>query len=271
MVEGDMSGLAITAAILLLLACGASGSFALLYRARRIREREAAYGIATPHLQHIGTALGLVGGLIVGGLVLYFLQGTSRFSVIEWVGRSSYMLVAGAAAGHLLILVRTTLQLLKEEEGWVNRGTKRPVQGTLGSRRLAALQRLRRQHKHYVDLKGRDEQLLDELVGVLGTPLLNMRSDLSRIPFYGYLGTVCGILLMAEELGRINEATETFRVLSAMATGLVLAFQTTLVALLTFLPLRKLTDYLIRRLGRVEDAWTLARDEVRGGGGGEGE
>jgi MFS family permease len=271
MVEGDMSGLAIAAAILLLLACGASGSFALLYRARRIREREAAYGIATPHLQYIGTALGLVGGLIVGGLVLYFLQGTSRFSVIEWVGRSSYMLVAGAAAGHLLILVRTTLQLLKEEEGWVKRGTKRPVQGTLGSRRLSTLQRLRRQHRHYVDLKGRDEQLLDELVGVLGTPLLNMRSDLSRIPFYGYLGTVCGILLMAEELGRINEATETFRVLSAMATGLVLAFQTTLVALLTFLPLRKSTDYLIRRLGRIEDAWTLARDDVRGGGGGEGE
>ena len=108
----------------------------------------------------------------------------------------------------------------------------------------------------------RDDRALEELVGVLGTPLLNARNDLSRIPFYGYLGTVCGILLMAQQLGRINEATETFKVLSSMANGLVLAFQTTLVALLAFLPLRKATDYLIRRLGRLEDMWSTARDEL---------
>ena len=262
-----MSALTVVAAALFMLACGVSASFALLHRARRIREREAAYGIVTSNLQHIGAGLGAVSGLIIGGLILYFLQDTSGFSVIEWIGRSSYMLVAGAAAGHLLVLARTALQLLKEEEAWF--GTKKPASGTLGSRRLSALQRLQRQHKHYVDLKGRDEQVLDELVGVLGTPLLNTRNDLSRIPFYGYLGTVCGILLMAEELGRINEATETFRVLQTMAKGLVLAFQTTLVALVTYLPLRKGTDYLIRRLARLEDVWTLARDEVRGAGGGE--
>ena len=107
----------------------------------------------------------------------------------------------------------------------------------------------------------RDDGALEELVGVLGTPLLNARNDLSRIPFYGYLGTVCGILLMAQQLGFINEATETFKVLSSMASGLVLAFQTTLVALLAFLPLRKATDYLIRRLGRLEEMWLQARDE----------
>ena len=258
-----MSWLAVAAAILMMMACGATGGLALLFRARRMRQREAAYGIDTRHLQHIATGLGVAAGVIIGGLILFFLRDTARFNPIEWIGRGSYMLVAAASAGHLLILVRTILHLLKEEEAWF--GAKRPADGTLGARRMSALQRLRRQHKHYIDLKARDDQVLDELVGVLGTPLINSRHDLSRIPFYGYLGTVCGILLMAQELGRINEATETFHVLSSMARGLVLAFQTTLVALLTFLPLRKMTDYLMRRLGRLEDAWTRARDEAKAG------
>ena len=158
--------------------------------------------------------------------------------------------------------MRAVLQLRSEEAGWAKRG--KVPEGTLGGRRMSILQRLKRQYKHDIDLRSRDDQALDELVGVLGTPLLNTRNDLSRIPFYGYLGTVCGILLMAEELGRINEATETFRVLSTMAKGLVLAFQTTLVALLVFLPLRKMTDYLIRRLGCLEDAWMAARDDSGG-------
>ena len=160
------------------------------------------------------------------------------------------------------MLTRAALQLRSEETGWAARG--KVAAGTLGGRRMSTLQRLKRQYKHDIDLRSRDNQVLDELVGVLGTPLLNTRNDLSRIPFYGYLGTVCGILLMAEELSRINEATETFRVLSTMATGLVLAFQTTLVALLVFLPLRKMTDSLIRRLGRLEDAWMAARDDSGG-------
>ena len=64
----------------------------------------------------------------------------------------------------------------------------------------------------------------------------------------------------AQELGKINEATETFKVLSSMATGLVLAFNTTLVALLTYLPLRKAADYLGQRLGALEEHWTRWRN-----------
>ena len=66
---------------------------------------------------------------------------------------------------------------------------------------------------------------------------------------------------MAEELSKINEATETFKVLSSMAQGLVLAFQTTLIALLAYLPLRKVADYLMQRLAALEDDWSRLRDE----------
>ena len=82
-----------------------------------------------------------------------------------------------------------------------------------------------------------------------------------RLPLYGYLGTVCGILLMAQELGRIDEASQTFKVLSSMATGLVLAFKTTLVALLAYLPLRKIIDLLINRLVEIEKLWRNQREE----------
>jgi hypothetical protein len=60
---------------------------------------------------------------------------------------------------------------------------------------------------------------------------------------------------------RISEATEAFKVLRSMASGLVLAFQTTLVALAAFLPLRKAADYLVQRLAAVEDGWRAAREE----------
>ena len=65
---------------------------------------------------------------------------------------------------------------------------------------------------------------------------------------------------MAQELSQIGEATQTFKALSAMAEGLVLAFKTTLVGLLAYLPLRKAADYLVQRLAAQEDAWTRARD-----------
>ena len=58
----------------------------------------------------------------------------------------------------------------------------------------------------------------------------------------------------------IDEATQTFKALSAMADGLVLAFKTTLVGLLAYLPLRKVADYLQLRLAMQEDAWTRARE-----------
>lgn len=254
-----MNWLGIVLGILFVAAGAASGGLLLLYRARGMRRAERSYGISTPHLQHVATTIGALGGLVVSGVLLYFLAVTTRFNIIEWVGRASYLLVAGACAGHLLVLVRTGFHLYREERAW---GRPRgPGDGTLGARRLHLLQQLHREHHLYLDLRSRDDQVVDELVGVLGTPLLNLRRDLSRIPFYGYLGTVCGILLMAQELGRINEATETFKVLSSMSTGLVLAFRTTLVALMAFLPLRKVTDYLVQRLGRLEELWGQAREE----------
>ena len=254
-----MYWVSVVAGVLLVAACGLTGSITLLYRARRLGVWERGYAVATPHFHRLAAVIGAASGIVIGVLILYFASESRDFSFIEWIGRGSYLLVAGAAAGHLLILLRTGLHLVREENAWS--AAKGPGEGTLGQRRQRQLQSLRRTHRHYIDLKTRDAQVVDELVGVIGTPLLNTRHDLDRIPFYGYLGTVCGILLMAEEIGYINEATETFKVLSSMARGLVLAFQTTLVALLAFLPLRKATDYLIRRVGRLEEAWTRALDE----------
>ena len=243
--------------VLLVAACAVTGSIALLFRARGLAALEQGFGVVTPHLRRLATAIGGVAGVVIGLLVLYFAEDSDHFNLIEWIGRGSYLLVAGASAGHLLILVRTALHLVREEKAWGANGDGAGA-GTLGKRRIQQLQALRRTHKHYIDLKTRDAQVVDELVSIIGTPLMNTRQDLSRIPFYGYLGTVCGILLMAEELGRINEATEAFKVLISMAGGLVLAFKTTLVALLAFLPLRKASDYLIRRVGALEEAWNRA-------------
>ena len=44
---------------------------------------------------------------------------------------------------------------------------------------------LRGEHRHYIDLKRRDEEVLEELVGFLGDPLTHVRRDLTRIPRYG--------------------------------------------------------------------------------------
>lgn len=257
-----MNALTIAISILLAAACAVTGSLWLLYRARSISRAESAYGLTTPHLQQVAAGIGAVGGLVIGLIILYFASVTGRFNAIEWVGRAAYVLVAGASAGHLLVLVRTGHHLWREQCAWAR--IRGPGEGSLGHRRLRLLEQLRREYRHALDLRSRDDELVDELVSVLGNPLLNVRRDLSRIPFYGYLGTVCGILLMAQELGGINEATETFQVLSSMSKGLVLAFQTTLVALMAFLPLRKVTDYMVERLGHLEDEWTRARHEPVG-------
>jgi len=247
------------AAILLVLACGASGSLALLYRARRMRLQERTYGLSTPYLPHVAGGIGAAAGLIIGGIVAYFLSLNQQGRLIEWIGRFSYVLITWSGGGHLLSLVHTALLLVREERSWQRRGG--PEKGTLGERRVRALRQLRQRHRHYIDLKTRDDVVVDELIGILGNPLLNVRRDLSRLPWYGYLGTVCGILLMAQDLSQIDEATETFKVLSSMANGLVLAFKTTLAALLTYLPLRKVTDYLVQRVGALEDSWNRLRDE----------
>lgn len=255
-----MNGLSILVAVLFAIACGATGGVAFLWHARRLRLGEQAYGITTPRLPHIAVGSGAVTGAILGFLLLYFVSYSSTFHPVEWIGRSSYLLIAGSAGLQVFALVRLFLLLRAEEQGW----GERPAAGTLGARRRERLATLRTRFRHYIDLKTRDDEELTELVGVLATPLLNARRDQSRLPFYGYLGTVAGILLMAEELGHINEATETFKVLASMATGLVLAFQTTLVALLTFLPLRKVADHLVQRLEALEGRWLAARDETGG-------
>ena len=123
------------------------------------------------------------------------------------------------------------------------------------------LKQIEAKHRHYIDIRTRDDEVVDELIGVISEPIFNARRDMMRLPLYGYLGTVCGILLMAQELGRIDEASQTFKVLSSMATGLVLAFKTTLVALLAYLPLRKIIDLLINRLVEIEKLWRNQREE----------
>lgn len=250
----------LVAGALLVLACGLTGSLALLRRARQLRLQEQPYGIATPRLRHLAALLGAMAGLLIGGLILYYLSFGRRDNLVEWIGRASYFLIAGAGSGQLLVLIRAALLLRGEERAW-QRG---PESGALGWHRLRALEELRPQHRLYLDLVARDERVVDELIGVIGTPLLAVRRDLPRVPFYGYLGTVCGILLMAQDLGRIDEASQTFEVLASMAEGLVLAFRTTLVGLLVYLPLRKTADHLLQRLSGLEEAWDRQRDEEGG-------
>ncbi len=257
-----MSGIQLLAGALLILACGLTGSLALLHRARQLSRQEQAYGITTPRLRHLAALLGAAAGLLIGGLMIYYLSFERRDNAVEWIGRASYFLIAGASSGQLLVLIRALLLLRQEERAW----QRDPVgSGSLGQQRLRALEELRRQHRHYLELVARDERVVDELIGVIGNPLLAVRRDLPRIPFYGYLGTVCGILLMAQDLGRIDEASQTFEVLSSMASGLVLAFRTTLVGLLAYLPLRRAADHLLQRLAELEDAWDRRRDEEAGG------
>jgi hypothetical protein len=255
----SVNGLLIVVGILVVLACGASGSLALLYRARRLRAREQAFGVSTPYLQHLGAGLGALSGMVVGALASYYIALNQQADPIEWIGRFSYVLIAWAAGGHLLNLIHSGILLRAEERGWERPAD--PDTQTLGQRRRQVLNELRQRHRHYIDLKTRDDALVDELIGFLGNPLASVRRDLGRIPLYGYLGTVCGILLMAEELSQIDEATQTFKVLGSMARGLVLAFKTTLVGLLTYLPLRKAVDYMLERVGLLEEHWTQLRDD----------
>ena len=253
-----VNALIIAIGVLLVLAGGVSGSYLQLQRARRMRRRDRSYEVDVPHLHYIGAGIGALAGLGIGGLAAYYLALNQQASIFAWIGRLSYALIIWAAGGHLLTLVHIGLHLYREDLAWGKQGG--PGRQTLGGRRLRLLGQLRGEHRHYIDLKSRDEEVLEELVGFLGDPLTHVRRDLTRIPLYGYLGTVCGILLTAQELSQIDEATQTFKALSAMADGLVLAFKTTLVGLLAYLPLRKVADYLQLRLATQEDAWTRARE-----------
>ena len=245
--------------ILLVLACGVTVSCWHLRRARHLRQRDQAYSLKVPRLRFLASSMGLLTGSIIGALAAYYLLINPQLaSVFAWIGRFSYVLITWAAGAHLLSLVHTGLHLRREERAWAQRGGPGP--NTLGRQRMERLAELQREPGNYSDHKSRDEELVDELVGFLGDPLTHVRRDLARIPLYGYLGTVCGILLTAQELSQIDEATQTFKALSAMAEGLVLAFKTTLVGLLAYLPLRKIADRLVQQIARQEDAWVQERN-----------
>lgn len=251
--------LVLVSSILLVLAGGVSVSCLHMRRARRLRRHDAAYSLNLPRLRFLASSIGLLTGLIVGALPAYYLFVNPQLvSPFAWIGRFSYVLIAWSAGGHLLSLAYINSHLRREERAWERKGG--PGANTLGRRRMEKLTELQRQAANYSDLKSRDEELVDELVAFLGDPLTHVRRDLTRIPLYGYLGTVCGILLTAQELSQIDEATQTFKALSAMAEGLVLAFKTTLVGLLAYLPLRKIADYLVQRLARQENAWVRERN-----------
>jgi hypothetical protein len=250
--------------VLFVAVCAMAGALMLMQRANEICREEAAYGLPTGNAASVGAAVGGLAGLLIALLcVYYYLLAAPARGAFQWLGRGSYLLIIGASAAHLTALLHgwTRLQAELREARNARRG---PQQGTLLLRRRAALEDLRRSAGNYSDLKAHDDEVVADLIGVLGDRLLVGQRALSRIPFYGYLGTVCGILLMAQELSRLDEATETFKVLRDMSIGLVLAFQTTLVALVTYLPLRKGYDLLLVHLANVERAWLALRDTLPG-------
>ena len=260
-----LSWIEMLSAVLFAAVCAMAGALVMMRRMEVICRAERRYGLPGGNASLIGAAVGGVTGMGVAVLgIYYYLVSGDGGGWILWVGRSSYVLILTASAYHVTVLVHTWMRLDAEDRE--RRGNRRAQEGTLSFRRRKALSQLRQSGYDYGDLRGRDDEAVEELIGVLGERLLTGQRALNRIPFYGYLGTVCGILLMAQHLTRLNEATETFMVLRNMAQGLVLAFQTTLVALLAYLPLRKAFDVLMIRMADLERFWLAWRDEALGGG-----
>ena len=232
--------------------CAMVGALILMQRVAAVCRYEKRFGL--PARIWIGPVIGGLAGAGMAGIGIYFYFFAPPVAGwVEWVGRSSYALVLGSSATHLVTLIHFWRRLDAE-------GDARP--DTLTARREQQVERHSREN--YADRKARDDDAIDELLAVFGDRLLTAQRALNRIPFYGYLGTVCGILLMAEQLTRLDEATETFKVLRDMADGLVLAFQTTLVALLAYLPLRKGYDELLSRMSDLEREWLGMRDVENG-------
>ena len=88
---------AVIAGVLVVLASGASGALVLLHRGKGLRSAEQKFGLHTPHLKRLAAVIGTVTGMGMGGIAVYFLALNSTANVIEWIGRSSYILVAGAS------------------------------------------------------------------------------------------------------------------------------------------------------------------------------
>ncbi len=234
--------------------CAVAGALILMQHAATVCRYEKQFGLTA--FTWIGPVIGGVAGAGMAGIGIYFyFFAPPAGGWVEWVGRSSYALILGSSAAHLVTLIHFWRRLNAENNAQPD---------TLTARRKQQAERLRHSRENYADLKARDDDAIDDLLAVFGDRLLTAQRALNRIPFYGYLGTVCGILLMAEELTLLDEATETFKVLRDMAGGLVLAFQTTLVALLAYLPLRKGYDVLLSRMSDLEREWLGMRDVENG-------
>jgi biopolymer transport protein ExbB/TolQ len=257
---GGLNWVEMLISVLFAAVCAMAGALILMQRMVFICREERQYDLPDGSASLIGAAIGGISGLGAAILfIYYYFYAPDAKGWIEWVGRSSYVLILAASAAHLLTIIHTWIRLNAEDADLKGSG---PQRLTLLVRRRAALEEIQHQTHSYTDLKTRDDEIVADLLSVLGDRLLISQRALSRVPFYGYLGTVCGILLMAQELARLDEATESFKVLRDMSTGLILAFKTTLVALLAYLPLRKGYDLLLTRMSTIERSWLALRDQA---------
>ena len=256
--------LEIIVAVVLSGSCAVVGAMSLMQRAETLGKEDAHYGLVHGQATIVAAIIGGLAGVGIGGLFVYFyFVSPTEGGWIEWLGRGSYGLIVAASAGHLFNLVHIWMRLADEQSDLKaeRSGESRAQQPTLSFRRRAEFKAVIEAESDVTALRARDDAIVEELIGVAGDRLIAGQRALSRLPFYGYLGTVCGILLMAEELTNLSEATESFRVLRDMAGGLVLAFQTTLVALIAYLPLRKGFDAMMSTAAQIERAWLIWRDQ----------
>ena len=260
-----MNWIELLSSVLFWAVCAMAGALILMQRMEAICGYEKQYGLSDNHGSLIGAIAGGLAGAGVAGIVIYYyLFAPGGAGWVEWIGRMSYILILAASLTHVMLLVHLWLRLDNEDLALMG-DDKKKQENTLTMLRLQHVDMLRQSRDGYADLKARDDESLDDLMVVLSDRLLTGQRALARIPFYGYLGTVCGILLMAEGLTNLDEATETFKVLRDMAGGLVLAFQTTLVALLAYLPLRKTYDVLLGRMADLERKWLAMRESALDG------
>ncbi len=260
---GGLNWVEMLISVLFAAVCAMAGALILMQRMVAICGKERQYDLPAGNASLIGATIGGLSGLGVAILfIYYYFFAPDAKGWIEWVGRSSYLLILAASAAHLLTLVHSWTRIDTEQQNLKGAG---PQRLTLLVQRRAALKENQHQTHSYTDLKTRDDETVADLISVFGDRLLVGQRALSRVPFYGYLGTVCGILLMAQELARLDEATETFKVLRDMSTGLILAFKTTLIALLAYLPLRKGYDLLVTQMSAIEKAWLSMRDQPGSG------
>lgn len=250
-----MHYLIVILAVIGVIAGALTGILWYLQTAQKLIQRDLQHGIVIGKIRHVAIVVGALAGSAVGGLGGFYLVENQEVGFVAWLGRISYVFIIFAASSHCLVLIHTWLHIKRELFG------ENQMLKSLGEIRRRRLETIKKNNRHYIDIRTRDEEVIDDLVGFISEPIFNARRDLTRLPLYGYLGTVCGILLMAQELGRIDEASQTFKVLSSMATGLVLAFKTTLVALVVYLPLRKTVDLLLKRLAELEQIWRRQREE----------